>query len=100
MEPLLSVAMDCAETWCCHAGAPTPKIKANASSRNDAQHSRIHFCSCFHGAVSRVPWRQKTVENADRHRRSLVERQVRGIALKRPRRRTPGRAVVQHPEIS
>jgi hypothetical protein len=29
------------------------------------------------------------VENADRHRRSLVERQVRGIALKRHRRRTP-----------
>ena len=45
--------------------APTVKIKADSSSRNGAQHSQIHFCSCFHGAVSRVPWQQKTVENAD-----------------------------------
>jgi hypothetical protein len=87
----------CARAGCSHAGAPTPKVMGHASSRNDAQHSRIHFCSCFHGAVSRVPWRQKTVENADRHRRSLVERQAKGLfssvtdaARKASGRTTPG----------
>src|ERR1700733_450113 len=59
MEPLLSVAMDTRRSRCNHASAPTPKIKGHASSRNDAQHSRINFRNCFHGAVSRVLWQEK-----------------------------------------
>ena len=50
MEPLLSVAMDTRGAGCNHASGPTPKIKGYVSSRNDAQHSRIHFRGCFHGA--------------------------------------------------